>query len=330
MNRKGFTLVEIIGVVTVLALILIVAVPSLTKTLKRNEQKKYDDYIDNLKMAAENYVVSKLKEGLVIGDYFIVSLGDLIDSGYVNDTVTNPQNDQKLTRNTIIKVKKDLDNTFKYNIKEFYQLLPNEYQQVEYIESESIDTSHGQSINTNWFYEPLKDNEYVEISIQGVMTKALQQRALFGIQKEGYGQQLYFYYCSLDKTCLYIGGSPSARFDTVKIGEEYDIKLNLTSKSATVVQNNKEVLKYTHNGNISQQYALRVFSGTNGNDLEDCSNHRISSFVISKNGIKERDLIPCYRKEDGVIGMYDMVEGKFYENSGTTEKEFKKGVDINA
>ena len=40
-----------------------------------------------------------------------------------------------------------------------------------------------------------------------------------------------------------------------------------------------------------------------------------------------RDFVPCYRKSDGVIGLYDRVEGKFYTNKGTGT--FLKGNDIN-
>ncbi len=122
-KQKGFTLVEVIGVVTVLALILVVAVPSLTKTLKRNEQNKYNDYIDNLKIAAENYVVGKLKEGQFFEDgkdYNYISLGDLIDAGYIKNTTTNPENDKTLSRDSRVKVYKEADNTFSYDVQEYY------------------------------------------------------------------------------------------------------------------------------------------------------------------------------------------------------------------
>lgn len=39
-----------------------------------------------------------------------------------------------------------------------------------------------------------------------------------------------------------------------------------------------------------------------------------------------RDYIPCYRKSDNVIGMYDLVEGEFYVNQGTGT--FLKGRNI--
>lgn len=38
------------------------------------------------------------------------------------------------------------------------------------------------------------------------------------------------------------------------------------------------------------------------------------------------DFIPCYRKLDGEIGLYDLVENKFYTNQGTGE--FLKGGNV--
>lgn len=47
---------------------------------------------------------------------------------------------------------------------------------------------------------------------------------------------------------------------------------------------------------------------------------------LSKNGILIRDFIPVYRINDGVIGLYDQVGGKFYANGGTGS--FTKGNDV--
>ena len=38
------------------------------------------------------------------------------------------------------------------------------------------------------------------------------------------------------------------------------------------------------------------------------------------------DLVPCYRKSDGVIGMYDIVSKKFFTNVGSGT--FTKGADV--
>ena len=49
-------------------------------------------------------------------------------------------------------------------------------------------------------------------------------------------------------------------------------------------------------------------------------------FVDNATGQDVFNPVPCYRKSDGVIGMYDTVKGKFYTNQGTGA--FTKGADV--
>ena len=53
---------------------------------------------------------------------------------------------------------------------------------------------------------------------------------------------------------------------------------------------------------------------------------RIFNLKFYDNDTLMVNLIPCYRKSDNVIGMYDLVNDKFYTNSGTGT--FLKGKDI--
>lgn len=53
---------------------------------------------------------------------------------------------------------------------------------------------------------------------------------------------------------------------------------------------------------------------------------RIYFFKIWEKGTLIRDYVPCYRKSDGVIGLYEKVSGNFYTNAGTNS--FVKGEDI--
>ena len=43
-------------------------------------------------------------------------------------------------------------------------------------------------------------------------------------------------------------------------------------------------------------------------------------------GTPQLDLVPCYRKSDGEIGMYDLINGTFFANLGTGT--FDKGNDV--
>lgn len=53
---------------------------------------------------------------------------------------------------------------------------------------------------------------------------------------------------------------------------------------------------------------------------------RFYYFKFKRNGTLIGDFIPCYRKSDGVIGMYDLVTKTFFTNAGTGT--FSKGNDI--
>ena len=56
------------------------------------------------------------------------------------------------------------------------------------------------------------------------------------------------------------------------------------------------------------------------------SKNRYYQLRIEKDGVLMRDMIPCYRKSDGEVGMYDIVTGKFYTNTG--KGTFTKGADV--
>ena len=53
---------------------------------------------------------------------------------------------------------------------------------------------------------------------------------------------------------------------------------------------------------------------------------KIYACKIWDNEVLIRDLIPCYRISDNVIGLYDIVNDVFYTNSGTGT--FSKGADV--
>ena len=55
MNKKAFTLVELIAIILVLSIILTVTFTSLSKSLSNSNDKEYQTLIKNLEMAAENY-----------------------------------------------------------------------------------------------------------------------------------------------------------------------------------------------------------------------------------------------------------------------------------
>lgn len=64
-----------------------------------------------------------------------------------------------------------------------------------------------------------------------------------------------------------------------------------------------------HNYDDKEIFQLYLF---NIHELTKSSKSRIYNFIYSSDGNRLVELIPCKRKSDGVIGMYDLVGRKFY------------------
>lgn len=76
-----------------------------------------------------------------------------------------------------------------------------------------------------------------------------------------------------------------------------------------------------------QTYAYYVLFATIRNERDVlCASCRVYNLKVAEGNTITHDLIPCYRKADGEIGMYDRVTRIFIANSGTGT--FLKGADV--
>ena len=71
----------------------------------------------------------------------------------------------------------------------------------------------------------------------------------------------------------------------------------------------------------AETYPLRLFYGYNSN-----TKGKICYYIHKKADGRKLALYACYRKSDGVIGMYDIENDVFYTNDGTGD--FVKGQDV--
>lgn len=103
-NKKGFTLVELIGVITLLALIALVVYPAITTVIKNTKEKAYKDQIEVLIKAAKQWGVEnadELPDGE--GGMYSLSISTLLSEGYLtNDDVIDPRNTETTLTGTII------------------------------------------------------------------------------------------------------------------------------------------------------------------------------------------------------------------------------------
>ena len=110
-NKKGFTLVEILVSIGLLALLGSVIAISLNRVFKDNNKKHYNEYVEKIKSSAMLFVNNTVDiiNDLNDNSFKIITIGDLIDNGYVNDTLVNPNTDEKVGKEEKIQVSYDSD-----------------------------------------------------------------------------------------------------------------------------------------------------------------------------------------------------------------------------
>lgn len=97
----------------------------------------------------------------------------------------------------------------------------------------------------------------------------------------------------------------------------------ITTRSVQVLKqdNNKcyrdGVLVHTFTATTFTDTQTMFLFARNGNGINDAGTTTIYWCKIYESGVLVRDYIPCIRRYDGVVGMFDTVECKFYTNSGS-------------
>lgn len=115
--KKGFTLVEVLGIMVILGIIMVMLVPNVMKTLKNGDEIKYNNFLDNIFLAAENYVQKNIEDFPELnteGGTISISVGTLISERLVKEETINPRTNSQINNTDVIVVTKDSDGTLDY------------------------------------------------------------------------------------------------------------------------------------------------------------------------------------------------------------------------
>lgn len=85
-DNKGFTLVELLAVIVILAIIMVIAAPSMTKEIARNEAENKNILNQKIENAAHIYAAKYFVSDLVNKNYENIkfTLNDLEQDGLIN------------------------------------------------------------------------------------------------------------------------------------------------------------------------------------------------------------------------------------------------------
>lgn len=205
--------------------------------------------------------------------------------------------------------------------------LPSEYQQVEWIGS-----SGSQFINTGRYLT----NDSAEIYAKFEVTdRGNYGRYICGTIANGSTSNsgLYLYYQSTSDIVVRCGGNTMVTAP-LSLGTACEVDLSVSgggqpnaiySSRITIAGSTQSdsgtVETINYNVNVFCIFGNRTASGAT------ILNGKIYSVYVKNDGKFFLNAIPCYRKTDGVIGMYDTVTKAFLTNAGTGT--FTKGADVN-
>lgn len=186
-----------------------------------------------------------------------------------------------------------------------YVILPNEYQQVEYIES-----SGTQWIETNYV---VNNNSKIQLDMMFGSNASSAYTGIYNVLavRRDYG------YLGTGWLQLSTAFNQNQRYSNVVLAIE---------NGNGYISNNGVTLTSSTIDVSSNTQTFPLLATKQNNSITRYQNGRIYSCRIFDNSNLVREFIPCYRKSDNVIGMYDLVNKSFYTNAGSGT--FLKGIDV--
>lgn len=202
--------------------------------------------------------------------------------------------------------------------------LPSAYQQVEWIRNQFISASSGTYIDLGFAFDTAATFQLNIISDSssgqpfGAAENSGKYRCMIttSTAAELYGSTGSAY-ISTHITDVCGSGRESNLTCILKKGA-LSIKDTISGAQSTVKTSQSE---YTMTRNL-YLFAQNYNTAARFNGYIKCKSFQ----YYDKNDTLICDLIPCYRKADGVIGMYDVVRKIFLTNAGTGS--FTKGADV--
>ena len=125
--KKGFTLVELMGIIVILCIILLMSVPAISNTLKTQEDQEYKRFEESLCIGTKAYMrhnASKYESFFDNKGRTTVCAKEVYKSGYVSSELTNPKtNTVECTAVITVKYNDNGDFSCEYSLDE--SICPN-------------------------------------------------------------------------------------------------------------------------------------------------------------------------------------------------------------
>ena len=320
MKKNGFTFIEILGVITLLALISTIILISVSKSLKDSKEKLYQIEMENIKSAASMWRTDNI-ELVPDNDIQIITLKDLQDNGYIKEDLINPKTNRQFEKDLLISI--GLNNIeCDENIENL--LAKNNFTKLDYIKSTGtqyinlkykaktnteirLDVQFVINDNTNtstamntFVGKETNNNNDAMFNVNFAGSDVAKKEILYWIDKRyGYGgEKKNKVYSSVTSRSTMIVKSVSATFQDVTIEVATKTADNTENMILLGSFNNDQNKIITFNRYDAKVYGFQIYEGTT---------------LI-------KDMVPYLKNEEA--GLYDLVGHKFYPSNGTDSFEY--------
>lgn len=214
MRKKGFTLIELMGVIIILGVIALIAIPATKKLTSSSKDELYNVQISNIKNGLKNWAIDNSKllpqtEGQVI----TITLGQLKMGGYIDIELKNPKNNKCFGNDMTLEITRYQKNYI-------------------YTVNENTGTYTNKCDDYNRPYIILNGNAITYVEVNGNYV----DEGVIAKDKDGNDIT-----SSVTKT---ISGSGNT-IDTSKIGNEYTITYTITTDGLTSSINRTVIVRDT-------------------------------------------------------------------------------------
>lgn len=103
MNNKGFTLVELLGVIVLLALIALITIPNISSAIKKGREDADNQTKENIVLAAKNWALdNKSSLPTTSNQTHKVTINNLQSGGYIDKNLKLPSTGNNLESTCVI------------------------------------------------------------------------------------------------------------------------------------------------------------------------------------------------------------------------------------
>ena len=316
--KKGFTLIEILAVVTIIGLIFILVIPKIATSLK-NKKGDVDTTTNNIVLAAaKSYVADNHdKFDKTDNNTYCLPISTLTKKEYLESPVKNVTDDVDITNTKSVKI--TYNKGFKYEIVdkkecEVVSIPPCEYDYCDLTGNGYTEVDYLESTGTQYIDTGFKPNQDTKVEM---IFDTIQNNTEFYFGARNSNQS---------NTYSFLQFEEKFRSDYAQANGDEALSPTLTTistfpkfkvvkdKNLTVINDNITLsLEYN---NFQSDYNMYIFAVNQQNQPLKFSRLRLYSFKIYDNNLLVRDYLPVVDQHNELC-LFDSVNKKCYYNKGT-------------